>query len=220
MNYQVAGDVIQFTDVNPAARANYAAYTPNRRQFDVRTLWEQIYEAKLDLLKKETVGEGLGYKVGAKFRRADRSFNENRDRYQPNSGNTYTMAASGAVKLDPNTSNPPGALPGQAIIVIDPEISRDSFDAHFAANPTQWRFDAMVNDDNNLDYSVTEDIAAAYALVTYEKNDWSANAGLRFEDTSYDATGRSLVNNVWQDRAVSGGYSNWLPSLVVFPAAW
>lgn len=215
VNYQVAGDVIQFTDVNPAARANYAAYTPNRRQFDVRTLWEQIYEAKVDLLKKETAGEGLGYKVGAKFRRADRAFNENRDRYLPNSGNTYTMAASGAVKLDPNTSNPPGALPGQAIIVIDPEISRDSFDAHFAANPTQWRFDAMVNDDNNLDYSVTEDIAAAYALVTYEKNDWSANAGLRFEDTSYDATGRSLVNNVWQDRAVSGGYSNWLPSLVV-----
>jgi TonB-dependent receptor len=215
VNYQLAGDVIQFTDVNPAARANYAAYAPNRRQFDERTLWEQIYEAKVDLLRKESLGNGLGYKAGVKVRRVDRSFNENRSRYQPNSGNSYTLAASGAVKADTATTNPPGALPGQAIIVIDPDLSRASFDAHFAANPTQWRFDPMVLEDNNLDYAITEDVAAAYALVTYERNDWSANAGLRFEDTSYDATGRSLVNNVWRDRDVSGGYGKWLPSLVV-----
>lgn len=215
VNYRLAGDVIEFTDVNPSARANHAAYTPNRRQFDVRTLWEQIYEAKVDLLRKESQGNGLGYKAGVKFRRVDRSFNENRSRYQPNTGNTYTMAASGAVMTGTATTNPPGALPGQAIIVIDPDRSRESFDAHFAANPTQWRFDPMVLEDNNLDYAIAEDVAAAYALVTYEKNDWSANAGVRYEDTSYDATGRSLVNSVWRDRAVSGGHGNWLPSLVV-----
>jgi TonB-dependent receptor len=215
VNYQLAGDVIQFTDVNPAARANYAAYAPNRRQFDVRSLWEQIYEAQVNLLKREASGDGLGYKVGAKFRRADRSFNENRDRYLPNTGNTYTLGASGAVNSQSPTTNPPGALPGQAIIVIDPSISRESFDAHYGANASQWRFDPMVLEDNNLDYSITEDIAAAYALLTYEKNDWSANAGVRLEDTGYEAAGRSLVNNVWQDRAVSGGYSNWLPSFVV-----
>lgn len=215
VNYQLAGDVIRFTDVNPAARTNYAAYAPNRRQFDVRTLWEQIYETQVDLLKREASGSGLGYKVGAKFRRADRSFNENRDRYLPNSGNTYTLAASGAVNSQSATTNPPGALAGQAIIVVDPTLSLASFDAHFAANPAQWRFDPMVTNDENLDYAITEDIAAAYALLTYEKNDWSANAGLRYEDTSYDATGRSRVNGVWQDRAASGGYGNWLPSLVV-----
>lgn len=215
LNYQVAGDVIQFTDVNPAARTNYAAYAPNRRQFDVRTLWEQVYETQVDLLKREPFGSGLGYKVGAKFRRADRSFNENRSRYLPNADNTYTLAASGAVNTQSATTNPPGALAGQAIIVIDPAISRASFDAHLAANPAQWRFDPMVLEDNNLDYALTEDIAAAYALLTYEKNDWSANAGLRFEDTSYDATGRGRVNGAWTDRTASGGYSNWLPSLVV-----
>lgn len=214
VRYQVAGDIIHFEDVNPAARANLAAYTPFRRQFDRRNLREDVFEAALDFAASK-VGrvEGLNYKVGGKFRRIDRKFDENRDRYLPTTGNTYNLAAADVVRSDLFLQTP-GARPGQSILVIDPTRSRESFAAHLGANPTRWTFDPMTTDDNNLDYRAVEDVNAGYIQGEYRKDRLTVIGGVRYENTAEEGTGRVLRAGAWGDSTTTGGYANWMPSLV------
>lgn len=214
VRYQLDGDVYHFEDVNPAARANLAAYAPFRRQFDRRNLREDVYEAAVDFASaKGSKVEGLSYKAGAKFRQIDRTFNENRDRYLPAAGNTYTLANAGVVRSGLSLQ-PPGALPGQSIIIIDPTLSRQSFDAHFAANPAQWTFDPMITDDNNLDYSAVEEVKAGYVQGEYRKGRFNILGGVRYEHTSEEGTGRVLRAGAWGNNTTSGSYENWMPSVV------
>ncbi|HEY0865097.1 MAG TPA: TonB-dependent receptor [Lacunisphaera sp.] len=213
VRYRVDGDVIHFEDVNPAARANLAAYAPFRRQFDRRNLREDVYEAALDFTSRIGRVEGLNYKIGGKFRRIERKFDENRDRYLPVSGNTYNLAAAGVVRSDLILQTP-GALAGQSILVIDPTRSRESFAAHLAANPAQWNSDPMTTDDNNLDYSAVEDVSAGYVQGEYRKNRLTVIGGVRYEDTAEEGTGRVLRAGVWGSNTTTGGYENWMPSVV------
>lgn len=215
VNYRQAGRDFQIEDVNPAARLNYAAYAPFRRQFDRRQLREDLYEAALDFSAK-TIGaiEGLGYKVGGKVRRIDRSFDENQDRYLPAAGNTYTLAAANVVRTELNLS-PPFAAPGQSIVVIDPIRSRESWAAHYAANPRQWNFDPMIQQDNAVDYAVVEDVSAAYAMLDVRRGPVGAIGGVRYEDTAYKGTGRVLRSAAWSSNTTRGGYGSWIPSVVL-----
>lgn len=216
VRYHIDGDVIRFEDVNPAARANLAAYRPNRRQFDTRTLREDVYEAAVDFTSAKSGRiDGLGYKVGGKVRRIDRSFDEDRSRYVPvsASASTYTLAAANVVRTDLLLQTQ-GMSGNQSIMIIDPVRSRDSFDAHLAANPAQWSFDEMLTDDNNLDYSAVEDVTAGYAQAEYRRNKLSVIGGFRYERTQNEGTGRVLRANVWGDTTNSGRYDNWMPSIV------
>ena len=214
VNYRQVGQDFQIEDVNPSARLNYAAYAPFRRQFDRRQLREDLYETALDFSAK-TLGaiDGLGYKVGGKVRRIDRTFDENQDRYLPAAGNTYTLAAANVVRTDLKL-NPPLAAPGQSMVVIDPTRSKESWAAHYAANPTQWTFDPMIQQDNAVDYSVVEDVSAAYAMLDFRRGPLGAIGGVRYEDTSYEGTGRVLRSGVWSSRTTNGGYGSWIPSVV------
>lgn len=216
VRYQIDGDVIRFEDVNPAARANLAAYRPNRRQFDTRTLREDVYEAALDFTSGKVGGiDGLSYKIGGKIRRIDRTFDEERDRYVPVSASTstYTLAAANVVRTDLALQTQ-GMTGTQSIMIIDPIRSRDSFAAHLAANPAQWNFDPMLTDDNNLDYSAIEDVTAGYAQAEYRQNRLSVIGGVRYENTQNEGTGRVLRANVWGDTTNRGRYDNWMPSIV------
>jgi TonB-dependent receptor len=214
VRYQLDGDVYRFEDVSPAARANLAAYTPFRRQFDRRNLREDLYEAAVDFSSaKIGQSDALSYKVGGKLRRIERTFDENRDGYLPNAGNTYTLASANVVRSD-LFLQPPGALAGQSIIVVDPTRSRESFDAHLAANPTQWRYDAMITQDNNLDYSAVEDVGAGYIQGEYRKERIHLIGGVRYEHTSEEGTGRVLRAGAWTSNTTAGSYENWMPSIV------
>ena len=214
VNYRQVGRDSQIEDVTPAARLNYAAYAPFRRQFDRRQLREDLYEAALDV-SAQSLGAipGLGYKAGGKVRRIDRTFDENQDRYLPTAGNTYTLAAANVVRTDLKL-NPPLAAPGQAMVIIDPTRSKETWAAHSAANPGQWNFDPMVQQDNAVDYSVVEDVAAAYAMLDFRRGPLGAIGGVRYEDTASTGTGRGLVNNVWRANTTSGGYGSWIPSVL------
>jgi TonB-dependent receptor len=214
VRYELDGDVYRFTDVNPAARTNLAAYNPFRRQFDRRNLREDVYEAAVDFTSPLGSTDGpFSYKVGGKFRRTERKFDENQDRYTPASGNSFTLATANVVRSD-LFLQPPGALPGQSILVIDPARSRESFAAHLATNPGQWNYDPMIQQDNAVDYSVEEDVAAGYVQGEYRRDRLSVIGGVRYEDTTHDATGRVLRSGVWSSRSTGGGYDNWMPSLV------
>lgn len=212
--YQQVGDLFYFRDVNPAARANLAAYTPFRRQFDSRDLKERVVEFQADFEAKTLPRlPALGYQLGAKFRRTERTFNEEQDSYLPTAANTYTLAAANVLRPD-LALQPPGALPGQSIFVVDPHAARDNFAAHLAANPAQWTFTPMVDNDNAVDYSTAEDVKAAYAMATFTRQKLKIIGGLRLEDTSFDSRGRLRTNGIWGPNATRGGYDNLLPSAV------
>ena len=211
--YQQVGDHYVFTPVNPAAFNNYSAYAPYRRQFDDRELNEDIYEAKIDFGRElPALGAGWSYEVGAGVRRIDRDFDENRDRYLPNAGNTYDLAAADVLRQD-LCLQPPGAGAGQCILVIDPARASANFAAHLAANPGQWRLDTMDANDNNLDYSLQETVWSGYGLMAYAGERWDLVLGARYEDTQTEGRGRRQVNGVWTDTENSGGYDDLLPSV-------
>ena len=214
VRYKLDGDVFHFEDVNPAARANLAAYAPFRRQFDRRKLREDVSEAALDFSStKAGQIDGLGYKAGGKLRRIDRVFDESQDQFKPVTGNTYTLAAAGVVR-SALFLQPPGALAGQSIMVIDPALSKQSFATHLDANPTRWIYDPMIQQDNVVDYSATEDVAAGYLQGEYSKEQFKLIGGVRFEKTSEEGTGRVLRAGAWGSNTTTGSYANWMPSVV------
>lgn len=208
--YERTGRTYAFVPLDPAAFANHANYAPFRRQFDDRRLDEDIYEAKVDFDRDLSEHWNLGGGTG--FRRNERAFDENRDRYLPNAGNSYSLAASGAVDRDLCLA-PPGARPDQCMTIIDPRLATRSFLDHLAANPAQWRLDSMETEDNNLDYRLDETVLAAYAVARYRNGPLSLTTGLRYEGTRTDASGRRRVNNVWTGVGNEGSYDHLLPSL-------
>lgn len=211
--YERQGDVYTFTPLNPSAFSNYAAYQPLRYELDDRGLDEDIYEAKADYTRALPVlGDGWSLGVGAGYRRVERTFNEDRDRYLPNAGNTYTLAAANVLRND-QCLQPPGALPGQCLVVIDPRRAQENFAKHLAANPAQWRLDTMANEDNVLDYSIDETVWSAYGLLRYSNEQTNVVFGLRYEDTSTEGRGRRRQGAVFSDVENEGGYADILPSI-------
>lgn len=209
-SYERTGTTYAFTPLNPTAFTNYSTYAPYRRQFDERGLDVDLYEFKVNFARD--LSDSWSYEVGLGARLEERTFDENRDRYLPNTGNTYNMAAAGVLRTDQCLA-PPGALPGQCMVVIDPQLATANFNSHIAANPVQWRLDIMTTEDNNLDYTLDETVLAGYGLARYRNDALNVALGLRYEDTSTDATGRRLSNGVWGDTDNSGGYDNLLPSV-------
>jgi TonB-dependent receptor len=208
--YERTGTTYAFTPLNPAAFNDYATYAPFRRQFDDRGLDEDLYETKVSFA--HSLAANWSYEVGLSGRRDERVFDENRERYLPNPGNTFNLAAAGVLRTDQCLA-PPGALPGQCMVVVDPRGATQAFIDHFAANPAQWRLDTMTTEDNNLDYTLDETVLAAYGLVRYRGDALNLTIGVRYEDTSTDATGRRLQGSAWTDVSNSGGYDDLLPSL-------
>jgi len=213
--FEGVGDHYVFTPLNPTAFNNYALYTPFRRQFDDRELNEDIYESKIDFGRDLAgLGSGWRFEVGAGFRRIDRDFDENRDRYLPNAGNSYTLLAANVLNKDV-CYQMPGAGVGQCLVVIDPVAATTNFATHLAANPGQWRFDPMEAEDNNLDYSIQETVLSGYGLVRYAGDRWNLTVGARYEDTATEAAGRRRINGVWTATQNEGGYDDLLPSVNV-----
>ncbi len=210
--YQQVGDHYVFTPLSPAAFNNYSLYAPYRRQFDGRELNEDIYEAKADY-GRDLAGS-WSWEAGAGVRRIERDFDETRDRYLPVAGNSYNLAAANVLNTD-KCYQMQGAGAGQCILVVDPKASNANFAAHLAANPAQWTFDPMTNDDNNLDYSLQETVLHGYGLLRYGGERLKVVAGARYEDTATKAKGRRQVGSAWTDTTNEGGYSDVLPSVNV-----
>lgn len=210
-SYQRAGDVYQVSLLDPEANRDFSQFGANRRQFDSRALDEDLYEVKVDW--SANINEQWSYKTGLSFRQIDRQFNEDRDKYKPASGNDYTLANSGVVNNDVCLTAP-GYTAGQCIVILDPDKVSDNWNAHYAANPDQWTYDAMTRDDNRFDYELTEEVFAAYAMASYNTDNSNLSFGLRYEDTSLDASGRRNVSGTgWTNTNNSGGYSELLPSI-------
>ncbi len=211
-SYERIGDDYAFTLLDPEAYYDFTQYEAYRRQFDDRSLDEDLFELKADW--DGQMGSGVwSYGAGLSWRRVDRTFDEERDRYRPTGTNDYTLDAAGVLNTEVNLQ-PPGFIGNQSLVVIDPDLATSQWEAHFGANADQWSLDSMERDDNRLDYTLEESVSAAYAWLGYQVDRTNLVFGLRYEDTSVDGLGRRNVSGIgWTDTENSGGYSDLLPSI-------
>lgn len=212
--YERNGDSYAFIPLNPDQFDDYSKYIPVRQQFDSRELREHLYEARLDF-GRDLGDDGFRVEAGGGARRVERSYDEERFRHLPtSSANSFNLAASGAL-IPGLCIQPPGALKGergQCMVATDYKLGSKGFAEHLAANPTQWRYDEMVNDDNQVDYSLNETVLAAYGQARYSDDRLEWVAGARFESTRNDGRGMRQQGGAWVPTRNSGSYSDFLPS--------
>ena len=63
------------------------------------------------------------------------------------------------------------------------------------------------------DFTMREDINAAYVMNTVDIDDWRFIAGLRYEGTEFEAKGNGVRNGVFEDEDTQREYHHWLPGL-------
>jgi TonB-dependent receptor len=63
------------------------------------------------------------------------------------------------------------------------------------------------------DYTMHEDINAAYVQNTVSSGLWRVLAGVRYEGTHFRAHGTGIDNGTFVDRSASNDYQDWLPAL-------
>ena len=212
-SYQFNDDRYAITVDNPVAESDFTQLGINRRDITDRKLNEDIYEVRADYGKNYDFSEdGGGFKVGASFRRINRDFNEDQDRFSGATGNTFTLAAANVVTTDV-CGVAPGATPDNCIITVDQNALSTSFESHLAANPGEWLLDMQPTNDNRRDYGIEEDVWSAYGMLTYATGSFRIVGGLRYEDTDVTGNGRRAISGGFEPTSSDGGFSEILPSI-------
>ncbi|UIJ46640.1 TonB-dependent receptor [Sphingomonas cannabina] len=195
-----------------ADQMQFRQYTYSH-QLNTEKIWQGKLDATYDL------GEGSFLKFGAKYRGTDRDFDQNNPTYvRGSAANRWTLGQYGldapAICVYPNSqdtdqcySNGPvfdiGALQG----FTDQHLG----DALMPIDPV-----ATLANDTLADFSLTEDVAAAYAMANIRLGAVTVTPGLRYEHTRLDITGYQLEDGATIVPASRrNSYDDWLPSLLV-----
>ena len=119
------------------------------------------------------------------------------------------------------------AAPDYALGSFGPGLNRGELSSYVKSNLDQFEVNEL---DSQIDskagtYTSSEDVSAAYAMVTLDIDDWRIITGLRYEDTRFETSGNrvaltadevnddeSVVITPWQE---SKDYGHLLPSLNV-----
>lgn len=179
---------------------------------------EDIFQGRADLTwELPALGMDSFVKVGGKFRTTDKSFDAANDTWtRGSSANRFTLEqfdlAGAPVPVSPDGS-------GRAFNNA-PTIDPDAIRAFTAANLDGPRFvldeEGTLEDATLDDFSIDEDIFAAYAMADLEFGIVTITPGLRFERTRSEITGYRLEDGTTEVPATEvNEYDDWLPSLVV-----
>ena len=148
-------------------------------------------------------------KFGAMYRTRDKSYDGQTTIYDGPDGSTLADFVLDNPRYD--------------IGDIGPGVSPSAMRSFFRANQSSLDID----DDDTLvestaaDYSMTEDVTAAYLMSSFQSGGWRVVYGVRYEDTAFDATGqRIVVNDITgsgdpeaQPVSFSQDYDHVLPSI-------
>ena len=87
------------------------------------------------------------------------------------------------------------SAPRYGINEFGPGLDAGAVRQYFLANRSTLDVDAdgTLVDSTVDDYSLNEDVVAAYLMSAYEKEDLTVVFGVRYEDTSFDATGARIA---------------------------
>lgn len=152
---------------------------------------------------------GWGYKTGAQRRALTQDYDFDELKYVPAAGVAIPLSAVGA---STQTIVPYNSA-GRAMLLVDPLAAQRYFDAHAGQYAAAG---SNVQNSTQKDFSIAEDVTAAYAMAVYRAARWSAVFGARVERTRMDVT--TFVptpgnqTRVYARATTNRSYSNVLPS--------
>ncbi|QTC92956.1 TonB-dependent receptor [Brevundimonas goettingensis] len=139
----------------------------------------------------------LKAKVGLALRTSDRDYQSARTDYANSAFNFDSVDRPG----------PSALIHGNLVWArIDVASTYDYFNANRSS------FTRMVAARSG-DYSVSEDVSAAYGQASYRVGTFTALAGVRYEETEVSADAFSVRSGVITPVSNDGDYGNWLPSV-------
>lgn len=208
--HYLPGGVPVFTPDNAAFLADPANYNQTENTSQLEASDNRARTVRLNYAWN--LGEdsrGWGYKAGGQRRALTQDYDFDELKYVPATGVAIPLAAVGASTqaIVPYNSN------GRAMLLVDPLAAQRYFDAHggqYAPAGTN------VQNSTQKDFSIDEDVAAAYAMAVYRAATWSTVFGARVERTRMDvATFVPTPGNqtrVYARSTTGRHYTNVLPS--------
>ncbi len=193
----------------PANLFDPASYNLNGITLQARLSEDEEQHVKLDLTRKMDLGGfATDLKFGAKVSRREKTNNTEQWGYTSSSTTSPNFFGAGPTSMTaftgPTIDFPLGPFgPG-----LDPGLIRSRV-AGLNRDAARLLGASVLND-----YTMNEDIDAAYLQASTTFNGWTLLAGARNERTKFDAlgnqvTGGTTVTPVRTNRS----YSNWLPSV-------
>lgn len=187
----------------PSLSAGSAFYDPSSFSLD-KVEWEKVdskddeKNIRLDLARDyDWAGNAAQVKFGGKLSRRKKTSDTDVWVYDDFSGVSLDGLQSGSV--DYSLGNFGNGISASAIENLIGSLDRSQF------------YDEEESRIN--DFTMHEDINAAYLMNTLDVDDWRFIAGLRYEGTEFEAKGTGLRDGVYEDSHSKNRYEHWLPGL-------
>ena len=187
----------------PSLSARSAFYDPSSFSLD-KVEWEKVdskddeKNIRLDLARDyDWAGNAAQVKFGGKLSRRKKTSDTDVWVYDDFSGVSLDGLQSGSV--DYSLGNFGNGISASAIENLIGSLDRSQF------------YDEEESRIN--DFTMHEDINAAYLMNTLDVDDWRFIAGLRYEGTEFEAKGTGLRDGVYEDSHSKNRYEHWLPGL-------
>ncbi|MDI4634532.1 TonB-dependent receptor [Pelomonas sp. V22] len=185
-------------------------YNLNAITFQSRLSKDREHHGKFDLSRKFAIGSEIDatLKFGAKASRRQKSNDTDQWAFNSASATSPNYWGAGPTTLAGFTSGNEVDFPQRIGLAIDPALVRARVQGLSRAAATS------VSASTVNDWTMHEDIDAAYAQLSLDMDQWNVLVGLRDERTSFSAVGSQLSpSNVVTPRSSERSYSNLLPNL-------
>lgn len=202
------GQFPQFNFTNPSYVFNPANYNFYDYQIAPDDQKEKALTGRANLrINMDGEDRGFGVATGLYARFVDRRYDRTVSDYTPIAGAAPLSSFAAPQSYTPYNSG------GQTVMFFDPAAVTAFFDANpskFVANATNAQVSLQ------SDYTLTEDIKAAYAMGRYALDGLQLTAGIRYEGTDL-TTGSYNFTTIGKTTTPAYGqqvqhYHDWLPS--------
>lgn len=199
-------DNVGFTDTSkPRLFAGSDYYDPSSFSLD-KVEWEEQKTTdteknlKFDLARDFTIHNYASQvKFGGKLSRREKDNDTNAWEFKNFGSNDTGLGAFAGSNVDYSLNN---YGPGISSSAIKNLLSKLNFDSNINTEETR------IND-----YVMNEDINAAYVMNTLDLDNWTLIAGMRYEQTDFEAKGTGIRDDVFQEISSKNNYHHWLPGL-------
>jgi TonB-dependent receptor len=205
---------VGFTDsqlpklIAPASLSDPASYGLNAITLQQRYSKDTEQHAQLDMSRKLTFDQlESTLKFGAKVSRREKTNDTDQWTYNSSkttSGNYWGTGSTSLSSFVQGTLDYPFTNIGAA---ISPALIRARIAGLNRAN-AKLALESAIND-----FTLNEDIDAAYLQNTFDFGHWNILAGARVERTKFNAAGSQVSGSTIQPVTRERSYTNWLPSL-------
>ncbi len=202
-NYDTANPLFPvFTPVNDANLRNPANYVLQQQRDALLQSDEKVLQARANVGFDDEGGErNLKAKFGGVLRSTKRDLSNSQINYTAGAGFPYTLAQVAG-------PGPSELIAGRYL--LSPRIDADKAMEFFNANRSRFTTTTAAPTG---DYSLTEDVYAAYGQGSYRMGDLTVLAGLRYERTEVSSDAKRNTGGVLTPVSNSGGYDSWMPSV-------